>query len=93
MHHTDAFLLNAMPMIPKKGKGQYRTIASMAPGWRCDTKPDANGERAWNAHVADENDAARPGPRRLHVMQDRQIFIDILQALGFDALQDLWDFI
>ena len=84
------YLLNIMTMIPKKEKGQCRMIASMASGWRCDTKLDAKGERAWNAPVADEHDAARPGSCCLHMMEDRQILIDILQALGFDTLQDLW---
>ena len=86
------YLLNVMSMIPKKGKGDCQMIASMASGWRCDTKLDANGERVWNAQVADENDAARPGSCCLHVMEDRQIFIDILRALGCDALQGLWGF-
>ena len=68
-------------------------IATMASGWRCDAKLDAKGEMAWNAQVADENVAARPGSCCLHVMGDMQTFIDILRALGFDTLQGLWGFI
>ena len=72
------YLLNAMSMIPKKDKGGFRMIASMA-----------KGERAWNSQAADENDAARPGSCCLHVMGDHHISIDILRALGFDTLQGL----
>ena len=83
------YLLNVMSMITKKEKGDFRMIVSMASGWRCDAKLDAKGERAWNAHVADENDVARPGSCCLHVLEDRQIFIDILRPLGFDTVQGL----
>ena len=75
-------LLNVMSMILKKEKGDFRIIASLASGWTCDAKLVAKGERAWDAQVADENDAARPGSCCLHVMADRQIFIDILRACG-----------
>lgn len=82
-----------MVMIPKKEKGEFRMIVAMALGWRHDTKLGAKGERAWNTHVADDKDAARPCSPCLHVMEDRQIFLDILRALGFDTLQGLLDFI
>ena len=68
-------------------------IAAMASGWRCDARRGAKEERAWNTHVAETKDAARPGSCCLHVMEDRQIFLDLLWALGVDTLQGLWDFI
>ena len=40
------YLLNVMVMISKKAKGEFRMIASMASGWRIDTKLDQPGERA-----------------------------------------------
>ena len=80
-------------MIPKKAKGEFRTIAAMASGWRVDTKLDQAGERAWNSAVADEDDSARPESCCLHVMEDRQIFLDILRSLEFDTMQGLWDFV
>ena len=40
------YLLNIMSMVPKKAKGEFQTIASMASGWRIDTKLDSPGERA-----------------------------------------------
>ena len=68
-------------------------IAAMGSGWRVDTKLDREGERAWNTAVADEDDSARPGKCCLHVMEDRQIFLDILRSLEFDSMQGLWDFV
>ena len=76
-------MLNIMSKIPKKAKGEYRMIAAMAFGWRVDTKLDQSGERAWNTAVADEGDSARPGKCCLHVMEDRQIFLDILRFWSF----------
>ena len=64
----------------------------MATGWRMETKLDRHGERTWNSAVADADDSAKPGKRRLQVIEDRQIFIDILRGLEFDTLQGLWDF-
>ena len=68
-------------------------IAAMASGWRCDTKLGPKGERAWNTQVADDKDVARLGSCCLYVMEDRQVFLDILRALGFDTLQSLLEFI
>ena len=68
-------------------------VAAMASGWRVDTGLDQAGERAWNSEVADDNDSARPGSCCLHVMEDRQIFLDILRSLEFDTMQGLWDFV
>ena len=68
-------------------------IAAMATGWRMETKLDRRGERAWNSEKADVDDSAKPGKCCLHVMEDRQIFIDILRGLEFDTLQGLWDFV
>lgn len=87
------YLMNVMSMIPKKKKGDYRMIAAMASGWRMDTKLDKHGERAWNSAVADVDDSAKPGKCCLHVMEDRQIFIDILRSLESDTLQGLLDFV
>ena len=87
------YLLNMMSMIPKKEKGELRMIAAMASGWRCDTRLGAREERAWNSPVVDTKDAARPGSCCLHVMEDRQIFLDLLRALGFDTLQGLGGYI
>ena len=58
-----------------------------------ETKLDRHGERAWNSAVADVDDSAKPGKCCLHVMEDRQILIDILRVLEFDTLQGLWDFV
>ena len=68
-------------------------IASMASGWRVDTKLDQPGERAWNAEVADENDSAQPRSCCLHVMEDHQNPLDILRSLQFDTVQGLWGFV
>ena len=87
------YLMNVMSMIPKKRKGDYGMIAAMASDWRMETKLDRHGERAWNSAVADADDSAKPGKCCLHVMEDRQIFIDILRGLEFDTLQGLWDFV
>ena len=86
------YLLNVMSMIPKKQKGEYRMIAAMASGWRVGTKLDQAGERAWYTAVADEDDSARPGKCCLHLMEDRQHFLDILRSLEFDTMQGLWGF-
>ena len=87
------YLMNVMSMIPKKKKGDYRIIAAMASGWRMDTKLDRRGERVWNSAVADVDDSAKPGKCCLHVMEDRQIFTDILRSLEFDTMQGLWGFV
>ena len=58
-----------------------------------DTKLDKHGERAWNTAVADQNDSAKLGKCCLHVMEDRQTFLDILRSLNFDTLQGLWGFV
>lgn len=84
------YLMNVMSMVPKKRKGEYRMIAAMASGWRMDTKLDRQGERAWNSALADKEDSASPGKFCLHVMEDRQIFLDSLRSLGFNTLQGLW---
>ena len=68
-------------------------IAAMATGWCMETKVDRHGERAWSSAVADADDSAKPGECYLHVMEDRQIFIDILRGLEFDTRQRLWDFV
>lgn len=86
------YLLNVMSMIPKKAKGDPHD-RSHGPGWRVDTKRDQAGERAWNSEVADGNDSALPGSCCLHVMEDRQIFLDISRSLEFDTMQGLWDFV
>lgn len=87
------YLMDIMSMIPKEKKGEYRMIAAMASGWRVDTKLDRNGERAWNTAVAGQDDSAKPGKCCLRVMEDRQIFLDILRSLELDMMQGFWDFV
>ena len=43
--------------------------------------------------MADQDDFAKPGKCCLHVMEDMQIFLDILRSLNFDTLQGLWGFV
>ena len=78
---------------PKKQKGEFRMVASMASGWRRETKLGAVQERAWNKKVAGEDGVARPGSSCLCAMEDRQIPLDILKACGYSSLQGLWGFV
>ena len=87
------YLMNVMSMVPKKEKGEFRMIAAMASGWRCDARLGVKEEGARNTHVVDTKDVAWPGSCCLHLMEDRHIFLDLLRALGVDTLQGLWGFI
>ena len=61
------------------------TAAAVAPS-------EVQAASTLNISIAPPDDAARLGSSCLKTMEDRQILLEVLKQLGFDALEELSDF-